>query len=56
MRECKKCKKVKFDFQFFKEYFCCPYGCIGTITWLCKKCANEIGYEKSVEEAKKFNK
>ncbi len=53
MRECKKCHKVKFDFQFFKRGFCCVYGCIYETTWLCKKCANEAGREKSEEEADK---
>jgi len=42
MRECKKCKKVKFDWQFLGEYF---MGYLMRRTWLCKQCGREMSEE-----------
>ena len=55
MRECKKCKLVKFDSQMYKEVFSCPYGSFKQTTWLCKKCAKDIG-EKAVKDYLKIKK
>jgi hypothetical protein len=49
MKICKKCKKVKYDWQFFKEWYCCIAGCISDRTDVCKSCAKEIGYDAVIE-------
>lgn len=53
MKECKKCKQVKFNWQFFKEWFCCPAGCVYNYIDICKKCAKQISYEAVIEENNK---
>jgi len=53
MRECKVCKLVKFDWQFYKKWFCCPAGCVASITNICKKCAKDMG-DEAVEEKLKI--
>lgn len=45
MKECKKCKKVKWDSKFFiiKDYNYVPGGYFFEETWLCNDCADKIG-------------
>ena len=41
MKQCVKCKKVKFWFQFFSEFM----GLYTAVYDICKKCANELRAE-----------
>lgn len=54
MKECKKCYKVKFDWQFYKIINYSPLTMPGfrtweTETWICKSCANKIG-ERAIDK------
>ena len=54
MKECKKCKIVKWDWQFVET----KKGLVWPIYykhWLCKKCAKEIASEKIMKELAKYD-
>jgi len=53
MRECKRCHIVKFFWNFYLKQEN-GYECWYNIrTWLCKHCANEIGYPAAKEAIEK---
>ncbi len=52
MKVCKICEKVKFEFQFYDEYFCGIGGCVSEKTDICKKCAKDIEYKAVIRENK----
>jgi hypothetical protein len=54
MKLCKICKKVKFDWQFFKEFRCYFDICDNNYTDICKKCAKEIAYKAVIKENDKI--
>ncbi|MDD5016162.1 MAG: hypothetical protein PHW73_13890 [Atribacterota bacterium] len=56
MRECKKCKEVKFNWQFVRAESPYPLNCLGYYrkSWLCKECAKEIARKKILEELAKY--
>lgn len=54
MRQCKKCKLVKYDWQMYKVvhalFIYWPTRNLIKTTFLCKKCAEEIGNSAILKE------